>query len=126
MEFTLTTTFNVSAATLYNSWLDSAQHSAMTGGEANTSAQVGDEFDAWNGYITGKNLALIPNKRILQSWRTTEFEAGDKDSQVEILLEEIDGQTRLTLIHTNLSEAGEQYKLGWQEHYFAPMKEYFS
>jgi hypothetical protein len=33
--------------------------------------------------------------------------------------------TRLTLKHTNLPDHGMQYKDGWVEHYFEPMKAYF-
>ena len=97
----------------------------MTGGEATVSDQVGGEFSAWDGYIDGKNLALEPNKRILQAWRTYEFENTDGDSQVEILLNEVDGQTELTLIHTNVPEDGKHYIEGWEQHYFQPMKDYF-
>ena len=126
MEFKLTATFNATAKKIYDAWLDGNKHTAMTGGEANTSRQIGDEFDAWNGYIQGTNLELTPNKKIVQSWRTSEFEEHEEDSKIEITLEEIEGKTELTLTHSNLGETGEQYKKGWQEHYFEPMKAYFS
>ena len=125
MEFTIKTRINASAKKVYSCWLSSKGHSEMTGGSAKISAQIGDSFSAWNGYIEGKNLALEPNKRILQSWRTAQFEINDKDSQVEILLKELQNQTELTLIHTLLPESGEHYKRGWEEHYFQPMKAYF-
>jgi activator of HSP90 ATPase len=62
----------------------------------------------------------------VQSWRTSEFGKEDQDSQIEILLNEVAGETELTLIHSNLPESGEHYKKGWDEHYFQPMKVYFS
>jgi len=126
MEFTLTTTLNAGAKEVYDAWLDSESHSKMTGGEAEIHDAVGAPFSAWDGYIEGRNIALDTNKRIVQSWRTSEFEEGEEDSQIEILLEESNGQTILTLIHTNLSESGEHYINGWKDHYFAPMQEYFS
>ena len=126
MQFTIKTTFAVPASKIYKAWLSSEGHSAMTGGEASISDQVGDEFTAWDGYILGKNLELSPHSRILQSWRTTEFTVDEADSLVEILLEETDGQTEVTLIHTNLPAHGEQYRKGWDDHYFQPMKGYFS
>jgi uncharacterized protein YndB with AHSA1/START domain len=125
MEFTLKTIINASPEAVYAAWLNSEGHTNMTGGEATISDQVGDEFTAWDGYIEGENLALEHNKRIVQSWRTAEFEETDEDSHLEILLTEIDGQTELTLIHTNLPEHGEQYIAGWENHYFQPMKDYF-
>ena len=98
----------------------------MTGGSASISDKVGDNFSAWDGYIEGKNIAIEPFKRILQSWRTTEFEKEEKDSLVEILLSENLGLTELTLIHSHLPESGEHYIKGWENHYFQPMKDYFT
>ena len=126
MEFELKTRINAPAKEIYEAWLSSEGHTNMTGGEAITSDKVGESFTAWDGYIEGKNIALAPHKRILQSWRTSQFEVDEKDSQIEILLNEIDGKTELTLIHTAVPESGEHYKNGWDVHYFQPMKTYFS
>ncbi|MBC3759414.1 SRPBCC domain-containing protein [Hyunsoonleella sp. SJ7] len=126
MQFTLKSTFNTTAKELYLSWLNSENHSKMTGGLAECSDSVGGSFTAWDGYIWGKNIELEPFHRIVQSWRTTQFNDNEKDSQIEILLKELnDGQTELTLIHTNLPESGEHYKKGWEDHYFEPMKAFF-
>lgn len=45
---------------IYAAWMSSAGHSAMTGAEAHVDARVGGVFDAWDGYITGRTLALEP------------------------------------------------------------------
>ena len=126
MEFTLKTKIKASAKEIYNTWLNSVGHSKMTGGEAVISDKIGDSFTTWDGYIEGKNVNLEPFHRIVQSWRTSDFGEEDKDSQIEILLSEVAGETQLTLIHTNLSESGEHYKKGWDDHYFKPMQSYFS
>ena len=110
---------------LYKAWLDSEQHSAMTGGEAECSDQVGADFTTWDGYITGKNLELEPNKRILQNWRTVEFNEEDEDSILEVLFESKEGGTELKLIHTHIPEGQTQYEQGWIDSYFSPMREYF-
>ncbi len=126
MEFTLKAKINATSKEIYTAWLNSKRHTKMTGGTALISDRIGDSFSAWDGYIKGRNLELEPSKRILQSWRTSQFEEHEEDSQLEILLGEVDGQTELTLIHTNVPESGEHYKKGWDSHYFQPMKEYFS
>lgn len=126
MEFTIKTIIPGSAESIYNAWMNSEKHSLMTGGEANISNITGAGFDTWDGYIEGVNIELEPNKRILQSWRTSEFGDDEEDSLVEILLKEANGQTELTLTHSNLPDHGEQYRTGWDNHYFEPMKEYFS
>ncbi len=113
---------------LYAAWLSSKEHSAFTGGgKATCSPRIGGKFTAWDGYISGANQALGPNKRILQSWRTTEFHASAPDSSLEVLLEEVRGDTKITLVHTNIPDGqGESYKQGWLDYYFEPMKEYFT
>ncbi|SVD54984.1 uncharacterized protein METZ01_LOCUS407838 [marine metagenome] len=126
MEFILKTIFHTTAKEIYESWLSSEGHTRMTGGSANISDEIGDKFTAWDGYIEGINIDLEPNKRIFQTWKTSKFDENEEDSQIEVLLDEVNGKTELTLIHTNLPESGEHYKQGWEDHYFEPMREYFS
>lgn len=125
MEFTLITNFPTSAKKIYKAWLSTQGHTKMTLGTAFTSDKVGDPFSAWDGYINGKNIELVPYTKIVQSWRSSQFEEHEKDSQIEILLKELDGITELTLTHSNVPESGEHYKKGWDDHYFKPMKVYF-
>lgn len=126
MEFTIKTLIKATAKEIYTTWLSSEGHANMTGGSATASDKEGDEYMAWDDYITGKNLELIPFKKIVQSWRSTQFEEHEEDSKIEIFLRETDGTTELTLTHTNIPETGEHYIKGWENHYFLPMKEYFS
>ena len=124
MEFTLKTKIDATPEQIYKAWLSSEGHTNMTGGSATISDKIGENFIAWDGYIEGKNIELEPFKRILQSWRTSQFEEEEEDSQIEILLNEIDGQTELTLIHSNVPESGEHYIKGWDNHYFQPMPKF--
>lgn len=125
MEFTLKRSFNATAKQIYKSWLSTQGHTKMTRGTAFVSDKVGEKFTAWEGYITGKNLALEPYNKIVQSWRSSNFEANEPDSQIEITLLEKENETELTLKHSNVPESGEHYKNGWDEHYFQPMTTYF-
>jgi uncharacterized protein YndB with AHSA1/START domain len=125
--FTLTTTIPASAQEIYDAWLDSLTHSEMTRGEASMSDEVGAEVSAWDRYITGRNLELVPSERIVQSWRTTQFTDEHEDSIITVTLEEVEGGTLLTLVHSNVPDEQTSYEqTGWQEHYFEPMKEYFA
>jgi activator of HSP90 ATPase len=98
----------------------------MTGGEATGRPVKGTRFTAWDGYISSKNLELEPHRRIVQAWRTTEFSSGDADSRLEVLLEEAPGGIKVTLRHCNIPQGQTGYKQGWKDHYFEPMKRYFS
>lgn len=124
-EFTVSDLVPASPDEVYRAWLSSDGHTEMTGGEAHATDAQGAEFDAWDGYISGKNIALEPGRRIVQSWRTTQFNDDDPDSQIELTLEATEGGTRVTLRHTNVPDDGDHYRTGWQEHYFDPMKEFF-
>ena len=125
--FTLTTTIPASPQEIYEAWLDSVVHSEMTGGEASMSDATGAQVSAWDGYITGRNLELVPGERIVQSWRTTQFTDEHEDSQIIVTLKAVEDGTLLTLEHTNVPDAQRSYEEGgWQEHYFDPMTEYFA
>jgi activator of HSP90 ATPase len=114
-------------AAVYAAWMSSRGHGAMTGSGAKITARVGAAYSAWDGYISGKTLELEKDTRILQSWRTTDFGADDADSTLEVLLEKAKGGTKVTLVHTNIPAGhGAEYRKGWLDFYFKPMKEYFA
>ena len=120
-------TFPVSATLLYNAWLDSDSHSKFTGGAAVIEPLAGASFTAWDNYISGKNIELVPYKRIIKSWRADDFPEGAEDSLLELNFIEIDDKTTLIINHSNIPEGmGPDYKQGWLDYYFKPMKEYFS
>jgi uncharacterized protein YndB with AHSA1/START domain len=125
IKFRISELFPAAPEVLYNAWLNPDIHTDMTGGKAEVSDQVGEDFTAWDGYITGKNLELQPPLRIFQSWRTTEFSASDPDSILEITFIPEGKETRIIIRHSDLPEHGMQYQQGWVDAYFTPMKEYF-
>ena len=125
-DFELTSVIPASPLVVYEAWISSDGHTAMTGAEASVDARVGGAYEAWDGYITGRTLALVPGQRIVQTWRTSEFSDTDADSQIEVLLEPVEGGTKLTLRHTNVPDGQLEYEQGgWEESYFEPMREYF-
>ncbi|CAN0572261.1 unnamed protein product, partial [Laminaria digitata] len=72
---------------VYQAWLDSDQHTAFTGGsKADIIPEVGKEYTAYDGQVTGKTVKLDRNKRIVQSWKHVDFPPDAKDSTVEIQL----------------------------------------
>ena len=73
-------TLPVSADKLYKAWLSSKEHTAFTGGAAKINDNVNGKHTAWDGYITGKNLNLVKNKQIVQTWRASEWAKDDLDS----------------------------------------------
>jgi len=124
--FTISEIIPAKPAEIYNSWMSTKGHAAMTGSAAKVDGKVGGKFSAWDGYIFGRTLELTPNQRIVQAWRTSEFPDEAPDSHLEVLLEEVDGGTKVTLTHSNLPEGqADSYQQGWDDFYFKPMKEHF-
>ena len=126
--FTLITMVPAAAQDIYDAWLDSIAHSEMTQAAAIMSNRVGVEISAWDGNITGRNLALAPGEYIVQSWRTPLFSVHHEDSIVTLTFEETSRDTtRVTLRHSNVPDGQTLYERGgWQEHYFKPIKAYFA
>ena len=126
-SFTVSTVLSAEPERVFRAWLSTDGHAAMTGSAAKVEPRVGGKFSAWDGYITGKTLALRPYTRIVQSWRTSEFSEADPDSRIEIVIEPAEDGALLTLTHTNIPAGqAESYESGWEESYFAPMREYFA
>jgi activator of HSP90 ATPase len=111
---------------IYDAWLDGKKHAAFTGSGATGAAKVGSRHSAWGGYIHGWTLKLEPGKRIVQSWRTTEFAPEDPDSLLVVKLAKTKGGTKITITHSDIPAGqGSQYQQGWKDHYFTPMEAYF-
>ena len=119
--------FTITPERLYTAWLSSKEHSSFTGDKAVMSKILNRKYTAGNGYISGKNLILEPHKRIVQSWRATDFPDKHPDSFIEILFEPKKSGTKVTLKHSGIPEGmGKDYKKGWRDFYFKPMKEYYN
>jgi activator of HSP90 ATPase len=124
--FSLSEIILAKPAEIYEAWLSSEGHTALTGSPAKVDGNLGGEFSAWDGYIFGRTLELTPNQRILQAWRTSEFPDDAPDSHLEVLLEEMAEGTKITLIHSDMPEDQvDSYRQGWEDFYFKPMKQYF-
>jgi|SRR5581483_3832164 len=119
--------FKATPKELFNLFLDSKKHSEATGGRAKTSRKVGGSFTAWDGYIRGKNLAIIPGRMITQAWRTSEFKNSDHDSILVLTFEKAPGGTLLTMTHTAVPDhRAPHFNKGWHKHYWNPIKKHLA
>ncbi len=122
----VTAVIPATAERIYEAWLDSALHTAMTGGDAEIDASIDGAHMAWGGYISGKTLELEPGRRIVQSWYATDFPEGSEPSRLVVTIEPDGENARVHLAHSDLpAGTSEGYANGWQEHYFTPMMAYF-
>lgn len=116
-------TFPIAPRELYEHYMDSKKHSAMTGSKAIVGRKVGGRFSAFDGYCFGKNLALVPGRLIVQTWRSTDWRAGDLDSILMMEISKAPGGCRLHLVHANLPDReAPGIRKGWLEHYWTPLR----
>src|SRR5215469_11203035 len=90
--------FKTNPQRVYDALLDAKQFSAFTGAPAEIDRQVGGAFSCFGGIITGRNIELVPNKRIVQAWRVKIWPEG-LYSIVAFELQPEGSGTRLVLTH---------------------------
>jgi len=117
--------FTVSPHEVYETLMDSKKHARFSGGTAKISRRVNGQIMAYDGYITGRNLELIPDQKIVQEWRAVDWEPG-QISQVTFELSAIPTGTRLEFTHTGLPAGTEpEFTQGWIDNYWEPMQRLF-
>jgi activator of HSP90 ATPase len=122
-----TVTLPGSPREVYDCLIDQKKHSDFTGAKATCNPKAGGSFTAWDGYIRGRNVILEEGRRIVQEWITTEWPEGYPPSTVEFKLKPTKTGTELTMTHTNVpSEQAEDYRIGWIEFYWNPLKQYLA
>lgn len=107
---------------IYELLMDSEKHTEITGDAAKISREVGGKIMAGDGYIDGENLELIPDKKIVQLWRGSDWPEGHY-STATFELESLGDQTKLVFTQTEVPE--DQYEMiaqGWYDYYWEPMK----
>lgn len=108
---------------VYEALMDSKKHAKFTGGKASISREVGGKFSAFDGYAEGVNLELVPDKKIVQTWRAEDWPEGHY-SKATFSLNKVEGGTRLTFTQTGVpEEQQEAVAQGWRDYYWTPLKE---
>src|SRR6185437_12740493 len=112
---------------LYKLYMDAKLHTTVTGDIAKISEKEGAIFSAFSGYITGKNLQLVKNKLIVQSWKGSDWKKKDLDSNFILQFHKQGNDTLLIMVHTNVPEKhAKGIKDGWNTYYWKPWKEYLA
>jgi len=118
-------TFKASPHEVYEALMDSKKHSEFTGSEVQMNRNVGSEFSVYGGDIHGINLDLVPNQKIVQSWRYSDWPESHY-SKATFSLKEVPSGTRLTFSQTGVPEEFyDDISQGWHDYYWEPMKEMF-
>ena len=116
-------TFRVKPHEIYEVLMDANKHSRLTGSEVQIDRNVGSEFSVYGGDIQGINLDLVPDQKIVQSWRYSDWPEGHY-SKATFSLKEVSGSTRLTFTQAGVPEEFyDDIKQGWHDYYWGPLKE---
>lgn len=109
---------------LYEALMDSDQHSAFTGQTALISPRTGGTFHVFDGYASGRNIKLEPNRLIMQTWRADDWPVG-AESTVTYQLKAVPGGTQLTFSQTGVpSGFANSVAKGWVEYYWEPLRHF--
>ncbi len=118
-------TLNATQQEVYEALMNSRKHTKFTGSKASISRKIGGKFAVFNGEIYGKNLELKKNKKIVQSWRGSNWPK-DHYSKATFNLKKVKNKTNLSFYQSGVPiRHYESIKKGWKDHYWNPMKEMF-
>jgi activator of HSP90 ATPase len=115
-------TIKSSPHAVFEAFMDSKRHSKFTGDKAVISRKVSGKFTAFNGYADGKNLEIIEDKKIVQTWRASDWPENHY-STITLILMMVGAATKLTFTQTDVPDDRlADIKQGWTDFYWKPMK----
>jgi activator of HSP90 ATPase len=131
-------TFNASPARVYGALTDARQFNkvvqlsaamksmAIGSKPAEISGEPGGSFSVFGGYVTGRQIELIPAQRIVQVWRSGSWPAGAY-SLARFELSAQGSGTKLVFDHTGFPQGQADHLLaGWKGNYWEPLTQYLA
>ncbi|KAJ3268917.1 hypothetical protein HK104_005231 [Borealophlyctis nickersoniae] len=119
--------FGVSADVLYETILDPKKFGEATGMPGTGDGKVGGEFSYADGWCTGRNVHLVPNKLIVQEWREGAWPETIPSSTViyRFAKSATPDHTRVTLTHIGVPQTAKPLlEKGWYDYVFNPIKKH--
>ena len=109
---------------IYEALLDEKLFKAFSGMAAQINREAGGAFVIFEGHIMGRNLELVPARRIVQAWRVVPWPQGVY-SIARFEFEARGNGTRVTFDHTGFPpDLAESLESGWQDHYWKALRNY--
>ncbi|KAI8646862.1 activator of Hsp90 ATPase [Parasitella parasitica] len=117
--------FQTSAHELYETLTDARRASIWTRGHVKLTNEAGSTYEFFNGNVTGKMLELVPDKKIVQTWRLKSWPAGHY-STVTLELEEGSNFVTLKMSQTDVPVGEEEnVEKNWSGYYWMAIKSSF-
>ena len=114
-------------AAVFAALIKEKKHSAFTGVPAKIDGRVGGAFTCYDGYIKGVTVDLVPNKLLVQAWRSRDWPKGHYSLVVFSLSASRGGKTKLRFTHLGVPAGDFKAKSeGWRSHYWDRLKRYLA
>jgi activator of HSP90 ATPase len=118
--------FPAKPARLYEILLDARLFAAFTKDTAEVQPRPGEPFKLFGGRVTGRNVELVADRRIVQAWRPESWPPGVY-SIVRFELAAAGSGTHLAFDHTGFPEEEKEHLVaGWPRMYWDPLRKYLS
>jgi activator of HSP90 ATPase len=123
-----TVIFDAPPRVVYDVYVDEKKHAKFTGAKAKLTKKPGGKMNAWDGYVSGTMLLLVPGKRIVQTWKSQTWPKGRPESILDIRLKPKGKGTELTMIHAGIPTASlaNGFRSGWHRSYWKPIATYLA
>lgn len=104
--------------------MDAKKHGKFTGSKVAMSRKVGGKFAVFGGGLSGKNLQIVKDKKIVQAWQC-KMEGWPKEhfSRAIFFFKKARSGMKLEFLQTGVPAAC--FKMvsdGWRKFYWEPMK----
>jgi uncharacterized protein YndB with AHSA1/START domain len=88
------------------------------------SREAGGAFAAFGGYVTGRQIELVANERIVQVWRAGSWDPGSYSITKFVLVEQ-GAETRIVFDHRGFPKGqAEHLAEGWRINYWEPLAKF--
>jgi uncharacterized protein YndB with AHSA1/START domain len=124
-----------SPAQVYAVLADAETLSGLSGMSGQTGRSEGEEFAAFDGHVTGRQIELVPGERVVQAWRFPMWDPG-RYSVVRFTLAPEDGGTVLVIDQDGEPDGADaigchrtwhdHLDANWPTFYVAPLTRHFS
>ena len=114
-------TFDSTPSNVYRALIDASEFAKLTGAPATGTGAEGDSFSIFGGHITGRQVELVPDRRVVQAWRAKTWPAGVYS--IALFALHADGtKTRVVFDHDGFpSDMKDHLAAGWISNYWEPM-----
>jgi activator of HSP90 ATPase len=90
------------------------------------SRELGSAFRLFGGYVTGRQIELVANQRLVQAWRAGSWPAGMYSiARFELVSE--GASTKIVFDHTGFPQGdAEHLAAGWKSHYWEGLEKFLA